>query len=804
MSDSTLTDLRLQLLANGYTPLPNTFKRPNLPGWQKVEVNEAEIRSWERMHGAHTTGIRLQDGLIAFDLDIDDASTVDLIDAIVEAFPELEQAVARTGSGQKEAWFLRCDELFNRIATPVYHDREDEEKGAMLEVFGGGSPRQFGAFGPHSENVDYGWVEGEVDYTPLNVPLAKLPMIPKTRVFEIVDFTTRWLDVQGFELLTREGAGESMAVREYVLNDEHRFAWKGDEDAIRCLEDLRSEHTTIPNASVSMSWLDGPVAKNTDRGLLSLDHHGGVCIHDTMTGISYHEERFKPLPPEGPEGLKDAMLALRDEAGVPAPAMTITVQDRASELLAQYAYHAASHTAIEIDNDNPQSGQIPWVGFKTQNTRWACRMADGDRPATAGTLVSPVDFWAASENLVQVDHMGYRPDKAYPLYEDERGKIIKNYFKRAAHDQPEEGSCAVFHDFIAGLLPDADDRAWAMDNMAYKARHPETPTPAVLLVDELGGVGKGVLFDILIKLMGARNAGLLPQGAVFGGSNMAQYKGDWAARVLHCIEELPSVSEATQKEQHNVYNRLKELVDPRPRTEIMAVKYGRPIEVHTCATYWMATNHVDAIPIPDNDRRIVVLNCGAPREREYYKGVAEWAADPANIAALYQWCCARDLSAFDNTYAPSTEAKNVMIETTRYGSEVAVRNWMEDAAGDTGGFPDFVTVQMVLADVRSLDPMAFVSQTGTRRVTSALRAIGYRDPMGPEGRRGLRIRVRRGGGAGEREHVLQHQSSGYVVGETTSVKHIKEYVDSIGGGAGSLRPAPDLAEMRRKLIAPVE
>ena len=287
-------------------------------------------------------------------------------------------------------------------------------------------------------------------------------------------------------------------------------------------------------------------------------------------------------------------------------------------------------------------------------------------------------------------------------------------------------------------------------------------------MDDLGGVGKGILFDIVIRLMGALNAGILKQAAVFGGSNLANYEGDWSAKVLHCIEELPSRGEATQKEQHNVYNRIKELVDPRPRMELMPVKYGRPINVYVCATFLMATNNEDAIPIPPNDRRLVVLTCGAKRTRPYYRKIAGQARNPNNIACIHYWLCERDLREFDNTYAPETLAKSTMIETTRYGSEVVVREWLEDMFDKLGELPPFLTTQLVLRAVREKEPRTFDGQIGTRYVNTALRQAGYVKPKGIDK---PRVRINYGNaGDADAENILQHKDAEYIAGVSTDIE----------------------------------
>ena len=642
----------------------------------------------------------------------------------------------------------------------------------MLEVFGGASARQFGAFGPHSEAVEYSWrmLDGNREYSPRTISVSDapaVPTIPKSMVFEIVDFTTRWLEEQGFELLTRAGEGEAVPVHEYVLVPENTFVCADEQTLPLC--DLEA------GSSVSMSWLDGPIAKNTDRGLVSLDHAGGVCIYDTMTAISYHEERFKPTDPGGSDELRELMAELREAERVwPPEPQPLTVEARAADLLRCYGFSAGKNAAVVLYTANPIKSQLVMAGFRSMNKRWTRKLAGAgpkDKP------VNPVELWLGSPDLVEISGLGYRPDKPFPTFVDDEGATIKNFFRRAEHKEG-VGTVDAFIDFIEGLLPDPEERDWALDAIAYKALHPEAPTPAVILVDELGGVGKGLFFRMLVVLMGERNAGLLAQSAVFGGSNLANYQGDWGARVLHCIGELPSVAEATQKEQHAIYNRLKELIDPDVRTEIMPVKYGVPVEVFNCGTYWMATNHPDAIPIPDNDRRIVVLKCGVPRSPEYYASVVEWRDNPDNIACLYYWLAARDLSAFNPTIAPDTLAKTEMIEDTRYGSEVAVREWVDRVTDENGVRPPFLTTHMVLEAVRASDPMAFVSQTGTRRVNAALRKLGYHKPTGTTG---LRVRINRlGVGAGDAENVLQHKDCKYVIGRTLDVEKVKKVVLEVG------------------------
>lgn len=796
---NTRTDLRLQLLRHGWTPLPNIEKRPGVEAWQKVQPTEALIKTWGRQRKTLTTGIRLDNGLIALDFDIDDGEVSKLFDALVVEFPALNDAVWRTGGGKKEAWFCRCDETFSRIASPIFKDRHVAERGAMLEVFGGKSPRQFGAFGPHSEGVEYRWYTGDDDKerSPATVPLDDLVTITKKQVFAIVDFTSAWLRDNGFEVLTDANAGETAPARAWLLTDDMIFMTEAGEKTLDELRDWAGGKT-----SCSMSWLDGDIAKSLTRGLVSIGHYG-ACVYDTMTATAYHEARFKPPPIGGTAAQREVFKAFCEAEGRPlepgprtAKAKMDIVMDRTAHLAAHYAHVPADNSVIQIYNDNPAKGTFSMAGFYALNDAYAQLLKEDDRPPNLKHKlnISPVDVWKKLPNedpndgpiKITVCGTAERPDKAYPMYLDDGGDWVKNYWKRFEHVLPTTGPkpaerAALFFDFIERLIPDEGERKWMLDAIAYKTQHPEIPTPAVLLVDEIGRVGKGILFRILRKLMGERNSGTLQPETLLGTGNRAQFEGNWAGKVLHTVEELPSVVDSPQRVQHELYHRIKSLIDPTARVQTLPRKYGRDIEVYICATFWMATNNIDALPIPPEDERIVVLICGERRTKKYYCELVRWLGEADNIAALHHVLAARDLSGFDSTHAMPTAGKTAMVKATRYGSEVSVSEWVEGMEDKLGSRPPFLTAQMVLNDVRGHDPMVFVSQTGTRRVMAALRRLGYRDPMHVDGRRPCRWRIKRlGGGDGERETVLQHVDSAYIVNQSVDPESVKKFIIRLG------------------------
>ena len=76
-------ELRKQLLANGYRPLPLVDKGIRIPGWTRAEIDTEWIEQFRRSGAYQNTGIRCDD-LIAFDIDVTDEDLADEIEDYIE------------------------------------------------------------------------------------------------------------------------------------------------------------------------------------------------------------------------------------------------------------------------------------------------------------------------------------------------------------------------------------------------------------------------------------------------------------------------------------------------------------------------------------------------------------------------------------------------------------------------------------------------------------------------------------------------------------------------------------------------
>jgi hypothetical protein len=145
--------------------------------------------------------------------------------------------------------------------------------------------------------------------------------------------------------------------------------------------------------------------------------------------------------------------------------------------------------------------------------------------------------------------------------------------------------------------------------LAAKVQKPWVPNCAVVLVAETHGTGRGTLFDMLSAVLGDRHVRPVSSTELMGGSGQGQYT-DWLAdSVLITCDELLAGDDSggtmTWK-RREVYERLKTLVDPRSR-KIRIVRKGLPsYDTEVFASFLMATNNPNALPLAVQDRRFAI------------------------------------------------------------------------------------------------------------------------------------------------------------------------------------------------------
>lgn len=664
---------RLRLLENGYSPIPNRDKATYLSGWPSVEITPELIDEWARRHGRWlATGLRVENGLLVIDVDVNDKEVVDRIaDALLDIFPTLEDErvpwLERSSGRAKMAWFFRVDEPFGRLHSRRWlrpGETAEDADTQFVEVFGGASSRQFGCFGPHTV-ADNGEVLRSYSWTglsPLDVPLAALPILTKAQCAALVDAAERIMSDAGWVPVARSTAGENASERVYDLTDEMVFecadgvartlselrgVLAGDEDGLRC----------------SASWLEGPSAKRRDRCLVALTRAGFVSIWESATGVTHLEAGAAPVD-FGPEidriGEKLRELAERRRLRIK------TADDLATavaKMLDVYAYCPhQQNDVVPLWASSPDDGK-PGSKFRLEMLPNAMEEVG---PRGGRRLINPVDVWLRHERRVVVAGLRMRPDQPRPTFEED-GRLYVNCYDPPLH-LADGGSSDTGLEFIEHLVPDTVEREWFLDWLAFKARYPHIPGPAVVMVaHRTFGTGRGTLGVLMGRLFGERYVRSIPFAAFTGRTYQSQYN-EWQADALVVMvnESSEDTEGSTYRTKRNTYEHLKELVEPRPSMREIAVK-GRPnYRAVSSTSFIIATNHADALPIPETDRRFCVLRNGGTKPLEWWTGVNEWLYRPENVAAFHAWLAARDLSRYSPFEAPPVFAgKRSMIEEAK-------------------------------------------------------------------------------------------------------------------------------------------
>lgn len=713
------TAFRLAALENGYTPLPNHDKRCFVKGWNKLQPTVEEIESWERKLVYQATGLRVENGLCAIDIDIDDAAMVERIwNRAAGQFPQLREALIRYGKGDKELWLCRTDEPFSVIFSTSHvrpgEDPEGDEDipAHRLEAFGGGHPRQIGSSGAHTMKkdgsgfaVEYEWEGGE---SPAEVRLDALPLLPKAAVLAIAQIASEELEHGGWPRVLRSRSGESDTAVAYDLTPSMRFDCL--DGVTRSLDQLADYASVDRNPRCSASWMGDPKFVNRTRCLVGVDHDGTVSVLETANWT-----RHLPADQIDRERtLGDKMSDLRakmEERGYEfdfdayhdAPA---SFQDKVFELLDEWAWCGSrSYQCLPVYRSEE-------FGMSLTNLKLTQLQYSYEREGPRGGVqkISPVDAWVVHSQRQDVDGYRFMPDRGPGIFQakGEDVRAINSYapvvHERVENAEERRGYERLWLDFIEHLLPREDEREWFLNWLAHKKQNLTTPGVGVIMYAGVFGVGRGSLIEIIGAIFGDRYVSSVTAELLMGTGSQSQYT-DWMANALFVTtdEVLPDGEEGTSMawRRKKAYERLKERIDPKPR-RMKIVRKGLPnYDDWVYASFLLATNHDNAIPIPKGDRRLVVLtNSTTPlmQKAELYHRLNAERNPSMNmrfVSCIADWLDARDVTGFNAHLAPAFEGKAKMQEANVTELENIVENVLDDLPYD------WVTLAVVLDRVEN-------------------------------------------------------------------------------------------------------
>lgn len=227
------------------------------------------------------------------------------------------------------------------------------------------------------------------------------------------------------------------------------------------------------------------------------------------------------------------------------------------------------------------------------------------------------------------------------------------------------------------LIPDSKVRTIFLDFLAYCVQHPGVKIRWAPLIYGMEGDGKTAFITLMGQVMGSRNVRVLTTDAL-----EESFTGWATGQCFIGVEEVQIHGD----KKYRIYNRLKPII----ANDVIEVigKAKDPVTLPNTSNLLLLTNHQDAVPVSENDRRILFINSpfrdtvslhGAIKARTGLSSVAYFErlidhSIKSRPGALRKWLLERELSQeFEpNGRAFETKARGDAIALARRDEDIAV------------------------------------------------------------------------------------------------------------------------------------
>ena len=295
-----------------------------------------------------------------------------------------------------------------------------------------------------------------------------------------------------------------------------------------------------------------------------------------------------------------------------------------------------------------------------------------------GKYVSTLNLWLASPDRVQVDVLGWVPGAAQICRPPEAIDGAKTAFNSWSGLTPMKAPkdwkrrAKPFLDHVAFLVPVKSERGRFLKWLAHIIQRPEVlPHTAYLMTTPRTGIGRNLLASMIVRVLrGHVAAGVSLPELLDGG-----FTGRLSRKLLAIVDE---AREGSGDKRFQRAERLKSLVTEEHRH--INIKYGTQSIEKNCCRWLMFSNHPDAIPFDNSDRRIVVIE--NPTERQppqYYERLFGLLDDRQFIASVWQLLARLNIADFrPGEHAPMNAAKTKALEWMKSDVERAVCEFKEE------------------------------------------------------------------------------------------------------------------------------
>ncbi|MCR8827619.1 DUF5906 domain-containing protein [Pseudosulfitobacter koreensis] len=304
--------------------------------------------------------------------------------------------------------------------------------------------------------------------------------------------------------------------------------------------------------------------------------------------------------------------------------------------------------------------------------------------------IPALQSWMKSETRTSVDTITWNPadgqfcrspeisqggDKAYNLWSGIRLQTPPENWQEWA--QP-------FLKHVEYLVPDHIERERFLKWCAHIFQKPgELPHTCYLMITPQTGTGRGTLGSILTRALRGYVAANMDVNALFGGFN-----GRLAQKLLVTVDEIREGNAANRYQNQEAF-KAKITEETRNINE----KYGMQFVEKNCCRFLMFSNHEDALPFDNSDRRVIVVENPVLRQsQEYYLWLNKLLKDQRFIASVQRYLTTLSLDGFSpHEPAPMNVAKVKSLKSMESPADQDAQEFIRSWPGELATTSDLTT-----------------------------------------------------------------------------------------------------------------
>ena len=300
----------------------------------------------------------------------------------------------------------------------------------------------------------------------------------------------------------------------------------------------------------------------------------------------------------------------------------------------------------------------------------------------------------------------FRPDlpKGVSEHPEKKGFRILNTYDPPIFEG-DGGDLSVFYDYMKSLIPDDFERECVLDWMGQKLKdHSKRLHGIFFIAPKTQGAGRDTWFRLMSRCLGQDYTRSINFNRLSGGNSQSEFNGFLKGSTLVYCPEVLNDNKVSSVAR---YEYLKTLIDPHADVVEINEKHQISTKQRVYSSVVLATNHENALRIPEEDRRLLIIY--TPNKLRKNHPIHDWMTDDVNIGNLIEELVMRSFKKYssDMTEAPKTMGRKLFMEGGRSILEELVMSYAENAEG-------VVTTDSLLmrwlSDPNVLDPAEFTSR----------------------------------------------------------------------------------------------